>query len=336
MFDAKKLRRRELFNVSITEVILLLLFLLLLIFSIFFKELKDKYDDLYNRYNDIVSNDQDIAALINEQKQWQKYSGYTGPAVIKQELAELGPSVENLQELLYLQQQEIDRLKQEITQLEKELEELKPLKEKFKSVKDLEEKLKQIAKFEKILSQAESQEEIDKLISTLEQLIQEYKGDFTRLVEELEKLIGNAIPQCWPDSYPNLDSNKGERIFTIRLQPKGIWVEPDFNTRFNNEYRFLNINENVFQKSLPTSIFLDSFRGLFELSENENPNAISITEKRRCRHEVRIFDELSNDKLKYKEQMRAIEGYFYIFEFKDDNYCDYRRKNKEDNICINK
>ena len=68
----------------------------------------------------------------------------------------------------------------------------------------------------------------------------------------------------------------------------------------------------------------------------ENSNAVSITEQRRCRHEVRIFDELSNDKEKYKRLTRAIVSYFHRFEFIDDTYCDYRRKTKNDNICLNK
>ena len=74
---------------------------------------------------------------------------------------------------------------------------------------------------------------------------------------------------------------------------------------------------------------------LFLQSEAENTNSISVTEQRKCRHEVRIFDELSNDKIKYKSQKKAIEGYFHIYEY-DDTYCKYREDEKNDKVCITK
>ena len=70
MYDAKKLKRGQLFNVSITEVILLILFLLLLLFSIFYKELEKKYNELKN-------NNQDIAELMGKLKGYRDTTGYT-------------------------------------------------------------------------------------------------------------------------------------------------------------------------------------------------------------------------------------------------------------------
>ena len=48
MFVARKRRRGELFNVSITEVILLILCLLLLLFAVFYKDLEKKNKELKN------------------------------------------------------------------------------------------------------------------------------------------------------------------------------------------------------------------------------------------------------------------------------------------------
>ena len=324
MYDAKKLKRGQLFNVSITEVILLILFLLLLLFSIFYKELEKKYNELKN-------NNQDIAELMEELKDYRDTTGYTGPAQIKEELAELGPSIKDLKEALYMQKEKISELEDKIKELEAELEVLDSVKD-IDKIEDLEQKIEDIAKFKEILQDA-NPEQVDELIEGMEKLLAKNNNDFDKLIEDIEELAGNAIPACWPKSYPDLTGKEAERLFTIRLQPNGIWVDKDFNERFTNEYSYLNINESYYRKPLPVSVFSNIFNPLFKLSEAENKNAISVTEQRRCRHEVRIFDELSNDKIKYKSQKKVIESYFYIFEFRDDTYCEYRKNSKNDSEC---
>ena len=333
MYDAKKLRRGQLFNVSITEVILLILFLLLLLFSIFYKELEKKYSQLEDKYIQLAETKESVPELLEQIQDYKDTTGYTGPAQIKDELAELGPSNKDLKEVLYFQKDKISDLEKKIEDLKAELEALNYLKDKV-NIEDLDTKLEDIAKFNEVLKEAEP-EQVDKLIEGLEALLEQYSGDFDRLLSEIEKLAGNAIPVCWPKAYPDMIGQEAERIFTIRLQPEGIWVEPDFNNKFETEYSYLPINNN-YMKPLSESLFLKSFNDLYLLSEAENSNALSITEQRRCRHEVRIFDELSNDKNKYKRQMKAIEAYFYIFEFRDDDYCQYRKNSKKDNQCLNK
>ena len=330
MYDAKKLRRAQLFNVSITEVILLILFLLLLLFSIFYKELEKKYNQLDEKYNQLAETKESVPQLIAEIIEWENTTGYTGPAQILEENAELGKSYKNLAEKMYYQKETIESLEKRIEELEAELKELNNLKDKV-NIEDLDRKLKDIAKFNKILKGANS-EQVDDLIRVLENLLIKYRGNIDTISEEIEKLAGNAIPYCWPKA---LNGQEAERIFTIRLQPEGIWVEPDFNNKFETEYSYLPINNN-YMKPLSESLFLKSFNDLYLLSEAENSNALSITEQRRCRHEVRIFDELSNDKNKYKRQMKAIEAYFYIFRFREDDYCQYRKNSKKDNQCLNK
>jgi len=327
MFDARKRRRGELFNVSITEVILLILFLLLLLFAVFYKDLEKKYNKLKN-------NNQEIAELLKENEGFKDTTGYTGPAQILEENAELGKSYENLAEKMYYQKETIESLEKRIKELESELEALNHLKDKV-NIEDIDRKLKDIAKFNGLLKNAKP-EQVEEFIKGIEKLLAENNNDFEKLIDEIEDLAGNAIPACWPKTYPDLNGKDAERLFTIRLQPKGIWVEPDFNNRFNKQYDYLDINESHYQKPLAISIFSEIFKPLFLQSEAENTNSISVTEQRRCRHEVRIFDELSNDKIKYKSQMKTIESYFHIFEFENDSYCDYRRKTKNDSTCLNK
>lgn len=317
MFDARKRKRGELFNVSITEVILLLLFLLLLLFTFLYKNLEKKYQDLKN-------NNQDIAELMEELKDYRDTTGYTGPAQIKEELAELGPSVKDLKEALYMQKEKISQLEDKIKELEAELEVLESVKD-LKKIEDLEQKIEDIAKFKEILKNA-NPEQVDELIEGMEKLLAEYNNDFDRLIEEIEDLAGNAIPKCWPKSYPDLNGKIAERIFTIRLQPSGIWVEPDFNSRFNEEYKYLNLDGRYFRVPLSNSLFEEAFKNLFDLSEKEDPLAISVTEQRRCRHEVRIFDELPVLNDKFKSQTTTIEGYFYSYIYRDETYCEYKKE----------
>ncbi len=273
MFDARKRKRGELFNVSITEVILLLLFLLLLLFSFLYKDLEKKYNELKN-------NNQDIAELMREVKDFRDTTGYTGPAQIKEELAELGPSIKDLKEALYMQKEKIFELEEKIKILEAELEVLESYKD-LQDIEDFEQKVKDIVKFKEIFKDA-NPEQVDELIEGMEQLLAKNNNDFDKLIEEIEELAGNAIPACWPKSYPDLSGKEAERLFTIRLQPNGIWVDKDFNERFSNEYGYLNINESYYRKALSVSLFSNIFNPLFQLSEAENKNAISVTEQRRC------------------------------------------------------
>ena len=106
-------------------------------------------------------------------------------------------------------------------------------------------------KFKEILKNA-NPEQVDELIEGMEKLLAEYNNDFDRLIEEIEDLAGNAIPVCWPKTYPDLNGKDAERLFTIRLQPKGntnlilmkdlqlnmdIWVS--MKTIIENLYQFL-------------------------------------------------------------------------------------------------
>ena len=254
MFDARKRRRGELFNVSITEVILLILFLLLLLFAVFYKDLEKKYNELKNTK-------EDVAELLVEIQEYRDTTGYTGPAQIKDELAELGPSYKDLKEVLYLQKEKISELEEKIKKLEAELEVLESVKDLSK-IEDLQQKIDDIAQFKEILKNAEP-EQVEELVAAIEELLDKYGEDFDKLIEEIENLAGNALPRCWPKSYPDLSGNDGERLFTIRLQSNGIWVEPDFDERFNKEYRYLNLNEKYFRTPLPESLFLEIFSPLF-------------------------------------------------------------------------
>ena len=70
-------------------------------------------------------------------------------------------------------------------------------------IEDLEQKIEDIAKFKEILQDA-NPEQVDELIEGMEKLLAKNNNDFDKLIEEIEELAGNAIPACWPKSYPDL------------------------------------------------------------------------------------------------------------------------------------
>ena len=104
------------------------------------------------------NNNQDIAELMEELKDYRDTTGYTGPAQIKEELAELGPSVKDLKEALYMQKEKISELEDIIKELEAELEVLESVKD-LKKIEDLEQKkriLLNLKKFSKMQIQSKS------------------------------------------------------------------------------------------------------------------------------------------------------------------------------------
>ena len=376
MLDARKLKRNQIFNVSITEIILLLLFLLLLLFGFFYKNLSEKYKELEKNLTDLTEINKNLQNIYDlkkgwedERKKWINTTGFTGPGQINDEWSKLVASTENLRDEMYYDKDKMTELRKKIIELEKlikmletdlnfnkttkdiiselkkkieeqkkKIEELKKKIDDKVNIEDLDKKLKDITKFNKILKDAKP-DQVDDLINGLDVLLNVFARDFDKLLKEIDKLAGNAIPACWPKAYPEMTGKDVERIFTIRLQSQGIWVEKDFNSKFEKEYNYLNISNNNFRKPLSPSLFLETFSDLFKLSELDQPNALSITEQRRCRHEVRIFDETKDsEKIKYIEQLAAVESYFYKYQDSDKNYdyCTFRAKYRNDNNCIYK
>ena len=76
--------------------------------------------------------------------------------------------------------------------------------------------------------------------------------------------------------------------------------------------------------------FLESFNQLLVISQKENDsNHPNLTLRRDCRHEVRIFDELDDNKSEYKRLLHnTVENIFTYYIFQDDNVDQYYRKNK--------
>jgi hypothetical protein len=149
-------------------------------------------------------------------------------------------------------------------------------------------------------------------------------------------------PPCWPKGWPeNPDYEKADRIFNIIfLGTDKLAVIPDFKNVYKDQYNLLPINRSILSSYddyknntlniISSKKFLESFNQLLVISQKEtdskHPN---LTLRRDCRHEVRIFDELDDNKSEYKRLLHnTVENIFTYYIFQDDNVDQYYRKNK--------
>lgn len=149
-------------------------------------------------------------------------------------------------------------------------------------------------------------------------------------------------PPCWPKGWPtNPDYEKADRIFNIVfLGTDKLAVIPDFKDIYKDQYKLLPIDTNILSsyedyknntmKTISSKEFIESFNRLLIVSKKEMDNKHSnLTLRRDCRHEVRVFDELDDNKSEYKRLLHnTVEYIFTYYIFQDDNIDEYYRKNK--------
>ena len=149
-------------------------------------------------------------------------------------------------------------------------------------------------------------------------------------------------PPCWPKGWPtNPDYEKADRIFNIVfLGTDKLAVIPDFKDIYKDQYKLLPIDTNILSSyedyknntmnTISSKEFIDSFNRLLIVSKKEMDNKHSnLTLRRDCRHEVRVFDELDDNKSEYKRLLHnTVEYIFTYYIFQDDNIDEYYRKNK--------
>ena len=346
MFGLKQFRRKQLFNFTLTELILLILFILL--FFLLFKIL-----DL-NKKNIICETEKDTCETTLTG--FQNNTGVLDPNDLPSDMSICSTAIrdKNLNER---------ELLEKITKLELELEKLRNELDKFheatgvnnaedvaKSDEELIEIVKQLKKENSILKQKINN--LENKINNLEDKIKNLKNENKTLLdqldqaeEELKKCVkdikklkgeGVGLPPCWPKGWIegsslNDDIDQGEHIFTMRLTEQGIIVEKDYPLeKLNNQYNFLSINPNMLNKSLNIEDFNFYMAELLKQSNTVvSENNSNITLARECRHWSRVFDETPDDnKPMYKKLLKAVEGHFRVYKW-DETYQDYLEKYKD-------
>ena len=149
-------------------------------------------------------------------------------------------------------------------------------------------------------------------------------------------------PPCWPKVWPTTpDYEKAAWIFKlVFLGTDKVAVIPDFKDIYKDQYTLLPIDTNILSSyedyknntmnTISSKEFIDSFNRLLIVSKKEMDNKHSnLTLRRDCRHEVRVFDELDDNKSEYKRLLHnTVEYIFTYYIFQDDNIDEYNRKNK--------
>lgn len=304
MFGLKQLRRRQLFNFTLTELILLILFILLLFFWFKNAQFEEKLEE---RENEIEQCEKDL--FLCKKK--------------SEELDTCSQQVENLEKNLREANIKISQLEAKIKEL------LDGLSESEKEKND---------KIEKLIEENTLLREENKKLEDLVKKLNETNNSVSKDLEVCENKVremtirGIGLPACWPQNWiegmpiEEYKDNKSEPIFTIRLTEKGIIVEKDFpSTTFGKQFKLLTTNQIIFNTDLNPSDFRIYMRELLDQS-NRVTNVLdkNITLRKECRHRVRVFDETNDQNKKlYKQLLSVVEDYFYIYKWKE-SYGEYQ------------
>jgi hypothetical protein len=354
MFGLKQFRRRQLFNFTLTELILLILFILLLFLWLKIVDLEKK--------NAICEAGKDECGKTLVK--FQEGTGVLNPEDIPDDYSICSAAIrnKNLTERQLLEK--ITQLELLIEQLQNELAKFKDVtgfdnpedvpgtdQELIEIINELENKndvleIENNLLKEKIFKLEKQIQLLKEKISELEKQIELLTGEIEKINEDLKKCTKNnallkgegiGLPPCWPSGWKEShdislyeDQSKPTYIFTIRLQEEGIWVSKDFHPEENfiNQYNKLSTNNIKFEVPISAQEFINSMSDLLVQSNLENENDLNITQSRQCRHSVRIFNEIPDARgalPQYEKMMKAIENNFHIYKF-EDSYDEYINK----------
>ena len=343
MFGLKQFRRKQLFNFTITELILLILFILL--FFLLFKIV-----DL-NKKNDICEADKD--SCQKTLGQFQDRTGVLNPEDVPDDYAicsaiarDMGLSERELYEKIAQLQLQIQKLQEELEKF-KDVTGVSNPEDVPESDEELIEMVKKLKNENKTL--IETITELEKKIENLEKENESLLAQLDEKGKELEQCIkevkilkgeGAGLPPCWPEGWKEgedigiyEDQVKATYIFTIRLQEEGIWIAEDYHPKedFENQYKKLPTDDIKFKIPISAEEFNLSMAALLSQSNIANESSSNITQARECRHSVRIFDEIPDKKGAkplYTKFMKAIESNFYKFKFVD-SYQEYLDESRQ-------
>ena len=203
------------------------------------------------------------------------------------------------------------------------------LKAAIKELSDLKEENKELKEMLKKFAEKTGKDNPEELPSNTKSIIAKAEG------------MGRN-PPCWPKGWPNNpDYEKADRIFNvIFLGNDKLAVIPDFKDIYKDQYKLLPIDTSILtsyedyknntMNIISSKDFIKSFNRLLDVSKKEmNNKHPNLTLRRDCRHEVRVFDQLDDNKSEYKRLLHnTVEYMFTYYIFQDDNIDEYYKKNK--------
>ena len=321
MSDSFNIRRNNLLNFTLSELLLLLLFLIILAASFILiqndrlkkeiakleKEREQLFIKVEEQGDKIEKLDADNAALstIVEQILGKEYSKPQIEELIgklelatklenevkdlQEEVAELTDKNAKLQNMI----NKLDKNEKDIATLQKELEELSEqneiLRDENKAIKDENETL------------TENTEQVSEIIKKLDKYDQAQQEI---IIEKINKFAGNIKLPCWN----NEDTGKEEYIFNIFFETEGIKIVKDIPDYRETNYNNLPLENLSFSKLYQKNEFKDIFRELRKWSD-QNECVFYIAYKNNLK---------SNDpQTKLDNYLKAVESAFYKYEKRD-------------------
>ena len=318
MSDSFNIRRNNLLNFTLTELLLLLLFLILLASSIMLINYKKKIDQLEKEReqlyvvvkeqgNKIEKLEEDNASLrtVVEQILGKEYSKAQIDELIgKLELAnELKNEVENLREEVTELTEENAKLQQIIDALDENEKDIATLKDELEQLSEENEILKD--ENEAIIEENETLNENIEQVSEIIEILNKYdQVQQEMIIEKINKFAGNIKLPCWI----NEDTGKEEYIFNIFFETQGIKIVKDIPDDKEIKYNNLPLDNLSFSKLYQPSEFINTFRELRKWSD-QNECVFYIAYKNNLK--------INDSQTILASYLEAIQSAFYIYEKKD-------------------
>ena len=318
MSDSFNIRRNNLLNFTLTELLLLLLFLILLASSIMLINYKKKIDQLEKERDQlyvvvkeqgdkIEKLEEDNASLrtVVEQILGKEYSKAQIDELIgKLELAnELKNEVENLREEVTELTEENAKLQQIIDALDENEKDIATLKDELEQLSEENEILKDentaiIEENETLNENIEQVSEIIEILNKYDQAQQEM------IIEKINNFAGKVKLPCWIDE----EKGKEEYIFNIFFETEGIRIVKDIPDYRETDYNNLPLNNLSFNKYYQPEEFINIFRSLKAYSDQNECN-FYIAYKNNLK--------INDPQTKLDKYLKAVESAFYKYEKKD-------------------
>ena len=267
MSDSFNIRRNNLLNFTLTELLLLLLFLILLASSIMLINYKKKIDQLEKEREQfyvvvkeqgdkIEKLEEDNASLrtVVEQILGKEYSKAQIDELIgKLELAnELKNEVENLREEVTELTEENAKLQQIIDALDENEKDIATLKDELEQLSEENEILKD--ENEAIIEENETLNENIEQVSEIIEILNKYdQAQQEMIIEKINNFAGKVKLPCWIDE----EKGKEEYIFNIFFETEGIRIVKDIPDYRETDYNNLPLNNLSFNKYYQPEEFIN-------------------------------------------------------------------------------
>lgn len=316
------LRKDEVFNISVTELLLIVMFALLIVTILLNSQLMDENAELeksISQFDKTAATLDEVAKKMGLDDSWKQNAGTelsTALAQLQGLVAALQKSVDSAGASSVLAKMTLDdvwttlgRLTDEnfnaaellkaISELNEELTEcLAKLETTTEEVEILQAQVAQLTEQKYQLSHALDEALYERDQAEQERLTKEQQ--IQNLIGQVENLSnGLELPPCW--STPD---GKVQYTYLVEITDRDLLVSSIYPPERQQEYQSM-----MSQDYIQTSFSLDTFRQTFQIFYTVAKASIP-----ECRFFVQISDETSPQaKQEYKNGSKAIESIFYKY-----------------------